>query len=44
MRNGVQRGRECEERKVVHFLGAALNTGIINVVESKALAESKPFI
>lgn len=41
MRNGVRRGEVCEGRKVkfVHLLGAALNTGIINVIERRALAE-----
>lgn len=36
-----EEGREREGRKVkfVRLLGAALNTGIINVVERRALAE-----
>lgn len=41
MRNGVERGERAEGRKVkmVRLLGAALNTGIINVVERRALAQ-----
>lgn len=41
MRNRVKRGEEREGRKVkfVRLLGAALNTGIINVVERRALAQ-----
>lgn len=42
MRNGVECGdREREGRRVkfAHLLGAALNTGIINVVERGAFAE-----
>lgn len=46
MRNGVERGESAKGRKVkfVRLLGAALNTGIINVVERKALAQPRPLI
>lgn len=44
MRNGVERGESAKGRKVkfARLLGAALNTGIINVVERRALAQLGP--